>query len=189
MALIKFWKRLGLKHTVLNSLTHGASIPCFMCRCLSNGGQARCNPSQEKSSSKTQTVRSTLTSRRFYVGDGHPRPGDDRESFSSCGRGILLRMQSGSPRRFLATRTHFKKTSRPTEFQRSSSRSFVSVGRNFLHGGSTCGNFGSVHWGCHGHWLGIGVVLVPAGHRPRPVLLPWADYSWVPVSCLARTHL
>ena len=38
-----------------------------------------------------------------------------------------------------------------------------------------CGNFGSVPWGCHGHWLGTGVALVPACHRQGPVLLPWAD--------------
>ena len=41
---------------------------------------------------------------------------------------------------------------------------------------SYCRNFGSVSWGYHGHWLGIGVALVPACHRQGPVLLPWAIY-------------
>ena len=39
-----------------------------------------------------------------------------------------------------------------------------------------CGNFGSVFWGCRGHWLGIGVALVLACHRQGPVLLPWVIY-------------
>ena len=47
-ALIKFWRKLGLKHTVSNSLTRGEYTQCFMCHCLNSGDQARCNPSQEK---------------------------------------------------------------------------------------------------------------------------------------------
>ena len=55
MALIKFWKRLGLKHTVSNSLTRGAFIPCFMCHCSNSGGQAQCSRFLVRWNLKTQT--------------------------------------------------------------------------------------------------------------------------------------
>ena len=38
-----------------------------------------------------------------------------------------------------------------------------------------CGNFCLFVWGCHEHWFGIGADAVPAGQRPGPILLPWAD--------------
>ena len=40
-----------------------------------------------------------------------------------------------------------------------------------------CGNFCIFAWGCHEHWFGIGADLIPAGQRPGPILLPWADCS------------
>ena len=64
-----------------------------------------------------------------------------------------------------------------TEFPKTNEAVLVSVGRNFLHGGSSCGNFCIFAWGCHEHWFGIGADAVPAGQRPGPILLPWADCS------------
>ena len=40
VVLTKFWRKLGLNHTVLDSLTRGESTQFFMCRCLSSGGLA-----------------------------------------------------------------------------------------------------------------------------------------------------
>ena len=40
-----------------------------------------------------------------------------------------------------------------------------------------CGNSCIFAWGCHEHWFGIGADAVPAGLRPGPILLPWADCS------------
>ena len=57
--------------------------------------------------------------------------------------------------------------SRPTEFPKNNETRLVYVDRNFLHGGSSCGNFGGIPWGCHGHWLGDGVALEPACHLAR----------------------
>ena len=34
-------------------------------------------------------------------------------------------------------------------------------------GAGSCGNFGGIPWGCHGHWLGDGVALEPACHLAR----------------------
>ena len=86
------------------------------------------------------------------------------------------------PTSFSVTRTHFKGTYRPTESLRSISHSFVSVGRNFLHGGSSCGNFGSVLWGCHGHWLGVGVTLELACHFGKgQCYCPGRISRWVPI--------
>ena len=48
-------------------------------------------------------------------------------------------MQSGSPRLILVIRTHCKLTWQRTEFHRSNEDVMVSVDRNFLHGGSSCG--------------------------------------------------
>ena len=53
-------------------------------------------------------------------------------------------MLSGSPRRFSATKMRSKKISRPTELPKSNETRLVSVDRNFLHGGSSCGHFGGI---------------------------------------------
>ena len=59
-------------------------------------------------------------------------------------------------------------------------------------GGSSCGNFGGIPWGCHGHWLGVGNLVVCLGvvmdtglaqgsigtSEPvwrGPGVVPWAD--------------
>ena len=143
-----------LKHTVSNSLTHGAFIPCFMCRCSSNGDRAQCSRFQEKWSLKTRNKPSILRWRRFFGGGGVRRHGGGNESFWSYGRGIQWRMLSGSPRHSSVTKTHFKRTCVLDGFPKNSSP--VSEDRNFSLGGRSCGNHVVRTWGCHGNWLGIG---------------------------------
>ena len=86
-------------------------------------------------------------------------------------------MQNGSPHLTLVIKMLSEPTLKLTEFPKTNEAISVSVGRNFLHGGSSCGNFCIVAWGCHEHWFGIGADLVPAGQRPGPFLLPWANCS------------
>ena len=86
-------------------------------------------------------------------------------------------MQNGSPHLTSAIKMPFEQILKPTEFPKTNEAVLVSVGRNFLHGGSSCGNFCIFAWGCHEHWFGIGADAVPAGQRPGPILLPWADCS------------
>ena len=71
----------------------------------------------------------------------------------------------------------FEQILKQTEFPKTNEAVSVSRDRNFLHGGSSCGNFCIVAWGCHEHWFGIGADAVPAGQRPGPSLLLGADYS------------
>ena len=86
-------------------------------------------------------------------------------------------MQNGSPHLTLAIKIPFEQILKRTEFPKTNEAILVSVGRNFLHGGSSCGNFCIFTWGCHEHWFGIGADAVPAGQWPGPILLPWADCS------------
>ena len=153
MALTKFWRKLGLRHTVSNSLTHGESTQCFMCRCSSSGGRAQCSRFLVRWNLRTQTNLNTSTWRKFFGGGGVQRPVGDNASFWSYGRGIPWRMQSGSPHRISVIKMHSRKTFRPTGFPKNSEADLVSVDRNSSMGGSSCGKSGSFPWGCHGHWL------------------------------------
>ena len=85
-------------------------------------------------------------------------------------------MQSGSPHLISVIRMHSRRTFRPTGFPKSNETRLVSVDRNSSMWGSSCGKYGSVPWGSHGHWTGR--------HRTgtsEPIfgedqfLWPWAD--------------
>ena len=148
-----------------------------MCRYSNSGGQALSNKFQERWNLKTQTSLNISTLRRFCGGGGRRGPGNDDESFWSCGRGIQWRMLNGSPPHISVIKRPSVKTLQLTEFLKTDEAITVSVGRNSSWGGSSCGNFCCFAWGCHGHWFGTGVTLAPACHLARPVLLPWAQSS------------
>ena len=173
MALIKFWRRLGLKHNDYSSLTRGESIPCFMCRYSSIGGPAQYSRFQERSSLMMQTLISTLTLRKFFGGGGLPRPGGGNVNFWSYGRGILWRKQNGSPRRISVIRTHSRRMFVQARFPRSNRLCPVFENRNFSRGGEVVGNLGpslGLPWAPVWH----GAVLVPVSQIGRgPVAVAW----------------
>ena len=71
-------------------------------------------------------------------------------------------MQSGSLRAILAIKTRFKRTCRLTGFPRRNETVFVSVDRNFLHGGGVVVGIPVVSLGdAIGTLVGVGAVSVP----------------------------
>ena len=98
-------------------------------------------------------------------------------------------MLNGSPHHILVIKMPSVKILKPTEFPKTNEAILVSVGRNFLHGGSSCGKFCILRLGVPRTLVGIGADAAPAGQRPGPILSPGADFSsFTSEPDLARTR-